>query len=247
MGHPHDPEAPADPNPAVQAAQARSTAMPAGADFDAVLALTRLLVGGALEGSDELLRRLRRWEASPQLGPLTSPAESQSGRLRHALVGTLFEAEAWARFGVHAARRLSSPFVRLFLTDLPPILRATPAEPLVELGDALAARGQAVLDRWIGVGRDEERRGRRLARLAVSSMLEELLEYLAQNPEVRELIQQQSVGLADAAVDEVRDRSLSADIGLERLVHSMLRRLARERAPASTAKAKALAMRDPGE
>jgi hypothetical protein len=47
---------------------------------------------------------------------------------------------------------------------------------------------------------------------------------MSRNPEVRELIAQQSMGMADSAVDEVRERSASADQWIERLAHSLLHR-----------------------
>lgn len=204
---------------------------PPNGDFAAVEALTRLLVGGTLEGSDELLRRVRQWEASATASVDATSRETRSELLRYALVGMLFETEAWTRIGLRAAGRISGIFARLARTALPPILNATPAWPLVEVGEMLARRGQDEIDRWILLGRDEERRGRALAQRAMVGAVEEALDYAAHNPEVRALVAQQGASLAGTAVDAARGRAVSADTRAERVARRLLRRPAREQLP----------------
>ena len=246
MGDPDSTRAARAPDRTAEAPPTRNPAPPGDDDFDTIEALMRLFVGGTLEGADGLLRRLRQWEASTPPGATITAGETPADRRRYALVGLLVESAAWARFGVDAARRLSRPFARLLFVDVPAILRLTPAEPLIARVDARVARQRATLDRWIKVGREEERRGRLLARLAGSSTMDELLDELAHNPALRELIEQQSAEVAGTAVDEVRERTLSADIWLEKLVHSMLRRSARQSAPQPAAQSADLAVREPG-
>jgi hypothetical protein len=52
----------------------------------------------------------------------------------------------------------------------------------------------------------------------------EVMTQLAQKPEVRELLQQQSMSLAGEVVGEVRQRTASTDALLERLARAILRR-----------------------
>ena len=49
---------------------------------------------------------------------------------------------------------------------------------------------------------------------------------------VQEIIQQQSLGMADEAIEEVRERTVTGDMLLERPVRSLLRRSPRESLPA---------------
>ena len=58
--------------------------------------------------------------------------------------------------------------------------------------------------------------------------MDELLDYLAHDPAIRNLIEQQSVGTAEAAVDEVRGRMVAADMLVERLTRGLLHRPARD-------------------
>jgi hypothetical protein len=90
--------------------------------------------------------------------------------------------------------------------------------------DALLDRWQDDLDRWIHIGRQEELRGRLLARQATASTLDELLDYLAHHPAIKTLIEQQAAGMTESAVGEARSRAASADDWVERLAHSLLRR-----------------------
>jgi len=84
------------------------------------------------------------------------------------------------------------------------------------------------LDRWADRGRMEEQQSRDMTQEAVVSVIDELLDYMAQNPEVRELIEQQGMSMAETAVDEVRERSATADMWIERVARGLLHRPASE-------------------
>lgn len=85
--------------------------------------------------------------------------------------------------------------------------------------------------RWVEVGRAEEARSRALARVAFDKTVDQYIEYLTTNPEVQELVQTQSTGLANEVIEEVRERTVSADSLLEGMARSFLRRLPRRALP----------------
>ncbi len=81
------------------------------ANFDALSALTRLAVGGAIEGSDELLHRLQAWQKTAREGLQQRdrlPNHSDRDLLRFALVGLLFAGEEKTRKGLSALGKLSN-------------------------------------------------------------------------------------------------------------------------------------------
>lgn len=192
-------------------------------------ALLRLLFGAMLVGSDELRNRLRRWEETsraPQTAPDASLREDTAS-LRHALMGLAFEAEISMRRGLSAmAARVAriADEADLFYERIAFSARGTPMEPMWMEFDELLFLAEAAIDRWTARGWLEEQRGRRMAEHAAVSLLDELLDYMAHNPEVRELIEQQSASMAGSAVDEVRGRTAAADQWIERLAHNVLRR-----------------------
>lgn len=58
--------------------------------------------------------------------------------------------------------------------------------------------------------------------------MQRIVEHIANSPEVRAAIAQQSLGLADAVGDQVREKSVTADDVLERFARRLLRRAPRE-------------------
>lgn len=207
--------------------------------FDTAAVLLRLLVGGALVGADELRIRLERWQEAAQSPTQTTQQSSvyqsalprsPSDSLRYALVGALFETETRMRRGFAAMAARFSRFTRfsteanLFYTTLRPDMHQTPFDPLRMRLDEMRFRAMETFDRWVDRGSMEEEQGRRMARQATASVIDELLDYMAQNPEVRHLIEEQGMSMADTAVDEVRGRTASADRWIERIAHSLLHR-----------------------
>ena len=203
--------------------------------FDAPTALLRLLVGGVLVGADELRDRLRTWDATtratamPPSAPTASAPPHSSTSLRHALIGMVFESEMRVR------RRFATALARLerlteeaeayydesFASD---DMRQTPLVPLLTRLDDLFFALETTVERWTVLGEIEELHGRRMARQASVGVMDELLDYMARNPEVRQLIEQQATSMAGVAVDEVRGRTVTADLWIERLAHRVLRR-----------------------
>jgi len=74
-------------------------------------------------------------------------------------------------------------------------------------------------------GRREEKSSRYLVRKqAYEEIINDAIEYLAQKPEVGDLVQQQSISVAGEVVDEVRIRSSEFDSLLESKVRWLLRK-----------------------
>ncbi len=61
-------------------------------------------------------------------------------------------------------------------------------------------------------------------KLLASEQLQEVIQYIASAPEVREVIAQQTAGIADDLADNLRGRTVIADDAAERLARALLRR-----------------------
>ena len=209
--------------------------------FDATAALLRLLVGVLLVGTDEVRSRVERWEASAVSARPSEALQTMrdtpryvpvSESVRRAFVGMLFDTETRTRRRLSALAgrlaRFSATAESVFTTRFEPAIRQTPLNPvLVRLDEALFT-AMDTLERWSVRGEFEEQQGRLLARYALASTLDELLDYMSRNPEVRALIERQGASMAGDAIDEVRDRTASADTRFERFAHSLLHRPARD-------------------
>ena len=197
-----------------------------GPDQETVQTLLRLLVGGALEGSDELLRRLHERQQAIEQHPVNSAPriisqdEADIERLRYALIGLLFETPGAINRGlarvVENTERAGNTVSRI----AGPVTRSWLFQPVRRRYQRLVARREATFNRLVELGRLEAQRGRVLARGTVTETVDEVLEYLADSPEIRDLVQQQGVSLTTEVVDELRRRVAAAD----RLLDSVLRR-----------------------
>lgn len=198
-------------------------------DLDSLLVLMRLLVGGTAEGVDELIRRLKERQAAVNQNRPGSmiifPANDKGlNRLRYALIGLIFEAPDRIARRVSAAHQSTQKAARMIDRLFSPITFSPLLRPVRERHQARRAQVEARLERLIELGRVEEQQGRRLARETVSEVLDEIFAYLARNPELRQVLEQQSVGLTNEAVNRLRQRSAEADRLIDRLAGAVLRR-----------------------
>lgn len=216
-------------------------------DFDTSRAVLRLLVGLTLEGVDELTRRLREWEEKVMQPDDTSPpveeiraAEpaslSEGDRLYYALIGAAFAAReraardlpAWLAAPGEGVQQVIDTAERLTEN---PVLRPL-VKPVKAQAETVGKQINAEVERWIAIGQAEAGHSRAVARIAVPEIIDEVLESLAENPELQDLIQQQSVGLAGEVVDSMREVTVTADTVVEAVVRRLLGRKPRRQLPA---------------
>lgn len=209
--------------------------------------LARLAIGSALLGVSATRRYLAEWErtlAQPDpdqsanahvLRPAElweAPAgETTQQRLRHAAIGLLFESQDRLVAGQRTADRLSR---RLYHNLTRPVSRLPFPRPLRRRYDALIQRGEEELDRLVSRGRAETAHSEALAAVGLRDLLDDWIDLLAENEQLKELVHEQSVGLADEAIEEVRERTVTGDILVERLARRLLRLPPREILPQPT-------------
>ena len=199
--------------------------------------MLRVLVGGVMEGTDELMRRLKAAQAELESNTVTTtvdPNETDLDRLRYALISTLIQTPELMWEGLTTAGQVSNKATNFVSKVVGPVASSRLMRPVRQRTDRLIARGQARVDRLLELGRAEEQAGRALARRATASGVDELLDYLAHKPEIRDLVQQQSIGMADEMIGELRNRSTAADALAERIARAILRRPQRETLPIET-------------
>jgi hypothetical protein len=221
------------------AAETLPAEVSAEAAFDAYRSLVRLLVGGAVEGSAELTRRLDDWETrlnvAKPLPALTREEETPVDLARYALVGAAFDGAEFLREQFPVWQAMVEKTAQLSGKAARPFVRNRFTGFVGRWWDSAVGTGEKNFQRWIEIGRAEEPRSRALARTGVQDVINDIVSYLAENPEVADLVQQQSVGLAGEVVEEVRAKTVSADVLAENLVRKLLRRPARADFPAPPA------------
>ena len=211
-------------------------------DAESLRSLTRLLIGGTLVGWDELLAHLKSWEAQVaterQRRELTRTIASEPEpvpameSMRYTLIGLFFEAQdRWLRRGrkvMNIADRTTEAFLSPLVDKLDNDPRLRPARSRFE---TLVNRGETTASRWVERGRIEEERSRKLVRVAVQEGFNSSMDQLGQAPALQDLVRKQSVGLTQEVVDEVRARTVTADMLAETVARSVLRRAPRSELP----------------
>lgn len=220
------------------------------------LALTRLLAGGILWGMDQVMNRLLAYEegrfAAAGLSEPTHTGEStlEAGeglekqqplpqyeyseafqKARYAVVGMLFLTRDQVLEGAMRLDALQQSLGRSLSRVTRPLSGNLLVRPVTRRYTGLVQRGETIISSWIQVGQREAETSYQLFDHALHGSVEDSIEYLAENPEVKELVQMQSTGLADEAIEEIRERSVSADNFVEGLVRYVLRRMPRQEIP----------------
>ncbi len=209
--------------------------------------LTRFAVGGIALTMDGISNQMSTWndvsdeqvyEIQPstinyEITEITFQSQSEAinqsekettGQLaRYALIGLAISAENRISSGFSLIGRVASRLSRAAKPITDPLSQSPGLHPVSKRYDKLANRGQAQVSQWINMGREEEKRSRQLVQAAVSDTMETSIEYIAEKPEIQELIQSQSTGLANEIVEEIRERTVSADTLAENILRSFLR------------------------
>jgi len=206
-------------------------------DVKPLRSLTRLLIGGTLEGWDELLELIKSWEAGVSQGqepasPISGTKPPPSVTIRYAAIGLAFNIQdRWLRrskAALNIAGRTTDAFLTPVARRLNENLRLRPARNRFE---KFVKRGETVASQWVDRGRLEETHSRKLVREAVQEGFNSSMDQLGQAPALQDLIRKQSAGITQDVVDEVRARTVSADILTENLARSVLRRTPRRNLP----------------
>lgn len=224
--------------PAAIAPEAADAESPTDAEFDAYLAVVKLLIGGTIEGAAELTRRLEKWEAelqSAEDAPGAGEIHTTGDAARYMLVGMALSTADGLRRQAIKAVQASDVFWRMTGSAAQPLvdnrLTGIVARPIDRAFDRLVTRGQKRVSDWVELGRAQEPGARQLARKSYLGVVDEFISHLAENEELADLVQEQSVGLASEAVDEFRTRTVSADAIAENFVRRILRRPPRQELP----------------
>jgi len=223
--------------------------------FSSLRSITRLMIGSVGLGIDEFQRHLSSWDEEYQYSQLQNESnnynpssiendeivtvipyeeiesDQPSNDFRFTLIGLLFETQNKLHSRLQTVSRagrlindVTTPIVR-------PFTRSWLIPPLRRRYNALVERGEDELNRWTSLGQSEYIRSRAMAQTAVESTYQETVDTLANDPEIQELIQTQGIGLAGEVVDELRERSVSADNFLDGFVRALLRRTPRAELP----------------
>ena len=225
------------------------SASPSSPQDDDLRSLTRLALGAAGIAIQELRLRLRKWEqetdeaqareksrslklpANAQVAPPAGDVPSSDQLLRYAVTGMVFDAQVVMRKGMGRAIKVGERVRRRARPIIKPLANSRLFSPARRGYRRIASASQNRVERWIEIGRQEEFRSRVLAQTAFTGTVDETIDYLGEMPGVQSLIATQSTSLAGEVMEEVRERTVAADILLEGFTRAIFRRKPRYQLP----------------
>jgi len=223
--------------------------------FNSLRSITRLMIGSVGLGIDEFQRHLSSWDEEYQYSQIQNEpsnyhpstiedkdkitvipyeeieSDQLSNDFRFTLIGLLFETQDKLNSRLQTVSRTGRKINNVTTPIVRPFTRSWLIPPLRSRYNALVERGEDELNRWTSLGRSEYIRSRAMAQSAVESTYQETIDTFANDPEIQELIQTQGISLAVEVVDELRERSVSADNFLDGFVRALLRRTPRKELP----------------
>lgn len=167
----------------------------------------------------------------PSAPPSPVDVDTPADIARYVLIGVLFDAQSRLSSAVGRLTQIDPALSKLVSPVLHTLNTMPALAPVRQQFEACMTRGATEVEHWIALGKAEERYSRLLAHTAMQSGVESSIHQVVTNPEVLDLIQEQGTDLAHEVIEEVRERAVSTDTFLERLVRVILRRPPREELP----------------
>lgn len=205
----------------------------AGAGHSDLHLLSRLLIGLAYVGSDELISRLRTIGSAvaadiETYGGTIPDDESMAEMLSYLALGTMLRGQRRLARRMRQGLDLSRQAAGWALSTADRLTSNRLARPFRQSVErrmwvALLEGQQAIAE-----GRRESQTSRLLAERTVEELVDDVIEAMLQNPElmvsIQRLVAQQSVSLTGTVVGQTRQLTESADDVAEGIVRRVLRR-----------------------
>jgi hypothetical protein len=208
--------------------------------------LQRVAVGMLVLGVDEFTRRLRVLQQTIDADPKRVWAETDFAqetplnRFAYFVLGSLLRAEkAGVQFvngSLQTTQRATETAQNITQTAqkfTPPFLYNLVTRPFARPAARVRGAVAREVQRSVIEGRFEDKRSRALSEEAFTSLVAEVIDYMARNPELVDLIERQSMGLANTVLDNGREVGVAADDAVESALRRLLRLPPRDQLPDS--------------
>jgi hypothetical protein len=191
--------------------------------------LMRMVLGGAVIGREELKTRFQEKQSETHIPGVelnrVTPVESEADRARYAVVGAVANSSEALRKSLSKISRRSDRSYSRLTRAMQPVTESRLLKPFRRHYQRYLDHGDKVVSTWVAAGRREEYLGRQLAQETAVDSIEETLDYLADSPELDELMAQQSVDLVDDILfDDIRESASNTSIVLSNWFNTVILR-----------------------
>jgi len=200
--------------------------------------LMRMALGGAVIGREEMKNRFQDKQSDPHIPGVelnrVTPIESEADRARYAAVGAIANSSEVLRNSLSNMGQRSDRSYGTLTRALQPVTDSRLLKPFRRRYQRYLDHGDKVVSNWIAAGRREEYLGRQLAQETAVDSIEETLDYLADSPELDELMTQQSIDLVDdILLDDIRESASNTSLILSNWFNTVILRRKAQLTPTS--------------
>lgn len=191
--------------------------------------LMRMALGGAVIGREELNNRYQDRQSETNIPGVelnrVTPIESEADRARYAVVGAVANSSEALRKRFSKISRSSDRSYGRLTRAIQPVTDSRLFKPFRRRYQRYLDHGDKVVSSWVAAGRREEYLGRQLAQDTATDSIEETLDYLADSPELDELMAEQSFDLVDdLIIDNIRDGASNSSVILSNWFNTVILR-----------------------
>jgi len=195
--------------------------------------LMRMALGNAIIGREELKNRFQDKQSETHIPAAelnrVTPIESEADRARYAVVGATANSSEALRKSISKLGLTSDRSFGRLTRTMQPVTNSRLLKPFRRQYRRYLDHGDKVVSAWVAAGRKEEYLGRQLAQQTAVESIEETLDYLADSPEMDELMAQHSVDLVDDILfDDIRESASNTSLILTNWFNTAILRRKRQ-------------------
>jgi hypothetical protein len=169
--------------------------------------MMRMALGGAVIGREELKGRFQEKQSETFVSAATlnreTPIESEADWVRYAAIGAIANSSDALRKRIAALGRVSNRTFGRLTRTFDPVTNSRLLSPFRRQYQRYTDHGDKIVSEWIAAGRREEYLSKQLVQDTTVEAIEETLDYLAESPELDELVQEQSGDFVEDMFDDV--------------------------------------------
>jgi hypothetical protein len=191
--------------------------------------LMRMALGSTIIGREDLKNRFQDKQSEPHIPGAelnrVTPIESEADRARYAVVGAIANSSEALRKSLSKLGQRSDRSYGRLSREIQPATDSRLLKPFRRRYRRYLDHGDKVVSKWVAAGRREEYLGRQLAQETAIESIEETLDYLADSPELDELMAQESVDLVDDILfDDIRESASNTSLILTNWFNTVILR-----------------------
>lgn len=185
-----------------------------------------LVLGGLIAAGNEVSGSLKETNIQSAIDDQSSEVfsyqDEEENQFKYALIGLILKTPKFIEKSYRSISYYTAASYSIVNRVTRPFTGNKFINPFQKRYDGLVQKGETIVNELIDTGRRGEIATQNYATSALDDIIETLVANLADRPEIRDLVQQQSIGLAQEITNELQDRASAIDAMIEKIVFKLV-------------------------